>query len=814
MTIKVLRLRFATALVSSCAVIVPASAYADTLVQDGPSGVAQTSVPQLSDGATATSATAAPVPASAGVQATSDNEGNAGEIIVTAQKRSERLLDVPASITAITGQQLVQQGVATVQDLVKLTPGLSYVDSGRGIPVLSLRGVGFFDQSIGSRPAVSVYADEAPIPFSVESVGASLDLERVEVLKGPQGTLFGQNATGGAINYIAAKPTSVLHAGAVAEYSRFNTVDLQGYVSGPLSSDLNARIAVRTIHSDGWQKSITRYDTLGAKRFWQGRALFDWQAASQLKISLNVNGFYDGGDTQAAQFIGLKKPSSPSPVTPILNTYPAAPSDNRYADWNPGEDYRKHNGFMQGNLRIDYTVSDALTLTSLTSLSRERIRMLSDGDGTYVSNYDVPVRGSLSTVFEELRASGTLGALDYIIGANYDRDTTSETNGIIEPYSAASVSVAGSPTPIDFGQSDSNQAFDTKAVFADLTLNLSDRIRAHGGIRYTQADLDYNGCFSAQDTNTANPFTILQNATRAGYGLGPLPTFAVGQCVNLDGAGNPGRVYGTLNQHNVSWRVGLDFKPTPETLLYVSVRRGYKAGSSPAAAALNSIQYKPAVQESVLAYEAGFKGSLLNRHLDVTGAAFYYDYTDKQLLGRFLFNAVIGATPGLVNVPRSDIQGAEFQINAYPIHGLSLSAAGTYIKSRVKGDFYNYSIIGTLTNFGGSAFPYTPKWQLSFDGSYSFAVSDSLNAFFGGNVSYRTSTTAGFGSDPRLAIDGYTLVDLRAGVEAPGGRWRVQLFGRNVTNQYWWTNVQASVDNVRRYTGMPATYGVQLSVKY
>ena len=180
------------------------------------------------------------------------------EIIVTAQKREENLNAVPMSITAVSGEQLKRAGVNEVRDLVKVSPGFSYADSYVGSPIYTLRGIGFSDISLGGRSTVSLYIDQAPIPFAIESRGVNLDLERVEILKGPQGTLFGQNATGGAINFIAAKPTKSFAAGMDASYGTFNASDLSGFISGPLSETLGARLAVQTIKSDPWQRSYTK----------------------------------------------------------------------------------------------------------------------------------------------------------------------------------------------------------------------------------------------------------------------------------------------------------------------------------------------------------------------------------------------------------------------------------------------------------------------------------------------------------------------------------------------------------------------------
>ncbi|HKR93035.1 TonB-dependent receptor plug domain-containing protein, partial [Novosphingobium sp.] len=172
-------------------------------------------------------------------------EGSVEEIVVTAQKRSESINTVGMSINAASSEQLVKLGVTDISQLAKIVPGFAYNVTAFGLPVYTIRGVGYQESSLAAGPAVSVYVDEVPLPYAAQTLGAPLDLERVEVLKGPQGTLFGSNATGGAINYIAAKPTDSLSYGGRVSYGRFNTADLSGFVSGPLTSTLNARLAVR-----------------------------------------------------------------------------------------------------------------------------------------------------------------------------------------------------------------------------------------------------------------------------------------------------------------------------------------------------------------------------------------------------------------------------------------------------------------------------------------------------------------------------------------------------------------------------------------
>jgi iron complex outermembrane receptor protein len=745
-----------------------------------------------------------------------DDSNPSNDIIVTATKRAESLSDVPMSITAISGAALQDKGINNVQDLVKITPGLSYVDSGLGTPVFSLRGVGFFETSIGARPTVSVYTDEAPLPFSVMAQGASFDLERVEILKGPQGTLFGQNSTGGAINYIAAKPQSTLGGGVTASVARFGTTDIQGYITGPISSTVNVRLAARTVHGGDWQKSYTRDATRGSQNLTQGRLLVDWQASEKLKISLNLNGFIDKGDTQAAQLIGILYvgPSRAGEV-PLLGTYPKAPAAPRAADWdaNPQTPYVRNNRMYQSVVRADYEVSDAITLTSLTSWSRIGINQNSDADGTALSSSDLAVVGKITSFSSEARLAGDHGKVRWIVGGSYAKEHSIENDYLHFPYTSSRHAF----TPLyDYTETNpfTTQDFKTLAAFGNLDLDIG-KFTLHGGLRYTKADLDYSGCTKVNDDSSGAAITTLFNNLRVARGLSVLPLLTKGQCQSLDATLTPNLRTGTFNQDNLSWRGGIDFKPTKDVLLYANISRGYKAGSVPAPGAINLEEFDPVSQESVLAYEVGFKLSLAHHMVDITGAAFYYDYTDKQLLARRITTPnLLGALPALINVPKSEIKGAEAQINFYPTKGLTFTAAATYLDSKVTSDFINYTILATQENFKGNPFPYTPKWQVVLDAQYKFPLSDSLNGMVGGNMNYRSKTTAGFGTNDYLKIDQYTLIDLRLGIEDPNGKWNAQIFGRNITNTYYWTNVAKFNDTVRRYAGMPATYGVQVGFKF
>lgn len=756
----------------------------------------------------------APAPPPAAAPAAPPNQASApvadgvGDIIVTAQKRAQSINDVPVSITATTGDQLVRQGVVDVQGLVKVVPGFNAIDSGYGTPVYFLRGIGFFDSSIAAKPTVGVYIDEAPIPFSIMTPGASFDLERVEVLKGPQGTLFGQNATGGAINYIAAKPTRELEYGGQASYGRFDRTVVEGYVSGPVTGTLSARIAVQHEGGSDWQRSFTHDDSLGARDFAQGRIILAWKPVSGLRINAALNWNVDRSDTQAPQFVTPFQQTAGSYFNTILSRYPMAPADNRAADWGRTVQLRRDNHMMQNTLRIDYDLSSKITMTSLSSYALFHERYGQDADGTVLKLADIGITGDIHAFTQELRLGGSLpGNGNWLVGGNYERSTANELvdQFLNDQTSGHTFDRFGLPAIIDVPQQGSTQ-YRSKAAFASITAPVLARLSATAGIRYTDTQIDFQGCLKNGGNGTYGKAfeTILRL---------PAGTFPLDACATLNTANLPGRFSGALPENNVSWRGALEWKPSGDQLFYASVSRGFKAGSYANLPATSFGQYAPVRQEKVTAYEIGFKSSFADRHVQLNGALFYYDYVDKQLKGRTIV-PIFGPLEALLNVPKSRVQGAEVQIDVVPLTGLRASVGATYIDTKVKGSFTNYTAFGVSADFNGRAFPFTPKWQINGDIEYGWSIGGRKRAYLGGNLSSRSSTNGDFVPDARLFIKSYALLDLRAGMEADDGVWRVSLYGRNVTNTYYYSTAARRSDSIVRYAGMPVTYGVAAQFRF
>lgn len=741
------------------------------------------------------------------------SNGGLQDIVVTAQKRSQSLNDVPVSVSTASGDTLIQRGISSTADLARIVPGLTAQPSPFNTPVYTLRGVGFYDSTLSASPTVAVYTDEIPLPFSAMTKAASLDVTRVEVLKGPQGTLFGQNTTGGAINYVAAKPTRDFAAGADISFGRFNTLDAQGYVSGPLGDTLGARIAVRTIQSGDWQRSYVSGNTLGARRETQGRLLLDWRPTDDLSIVVNFNGWIDKSDTQAAQRVAnqLSVPANVDLGAPTL-AYPLAPSNARAADWTTTiEPLRRDDYFVQGSIRADYELTDAVTVTSVSALQRYKTRAFQDFDGIALSIADVGSRGHINSFSQELRLSGTSDRMNWVIGGNYSNDRTydaltyyypNSTTGIVGPFY-----IGGAPS-----LQATTQNVKTYAAFGNVEYEILPGLKAQAGLRYTKSDRSFAGCtydVDGPNSQIRQAFEFLQSILR-----GSITPIAPGGCVTLGPdfvPGNP-NFTDTLEEDNLSWRANLAYKTANNGLLYASVSRGYKAGSFPTTAAAASAQLAPVKQESLTAYEVGFKQPLFDRRLQVNGAAYYYDYQDKQLRGRIL-DPVFGPLDALVQIPKSRIYGFEAEIVARPVTGLDLSFAASYVNTRIK-EFVGYNSAAVIQDFRGAQFPYTPQYTVVADGQYDFPISSRLNLFVGGSLTYNSKALASIGNVAQLTLPSYTLLDARFGIRAENDSWRAQLWGRNLTNEYYWTNALQTQDGYVRYAGKPVTYGVSVGFRF
>lgn len=796
------------------------------------------------------------------------------EIIVTANKREQRLNDVGLTIQAATSETLMERGIKGPEDLAKLVPGFTFTQSLYSTPVYTLRGIGLYDATFGAAPSVSIYTDEIPRNVPVMSDTLDLDLERLEVLKGPQGTLFGQSSTGGAINYILAKPTDTFEAGVAGSYERFDRFEASGYVSGPIGAGFKARLAVKGVSGGAWQRSLSRPDDdNGDERKLMGRLTVDYEPSSDVLLRFTATGARDRSDPLAPQYAGtllniygtqaqltasgnpygyvdaaryasLTNSASPgfdasflgrqgtvvgrlsSPNAAVrsgANALLGTPvSQNaRDAEWTPGLLGKSENDYYQFALRGEFAVSDTITFTSNTAYAKKDLDYSQDLDGTTAQVVDVPLDGQVEAFNHEFRLGGDTGSLIWLVGATLDDIRTEQNNFFfLGDYSANADLIR-----ITLNNFNSKQI--STGVYGNVEYEVTPQFTIQGGVRYTKNELDATYCYNDPPVDTAQGAAFLFGAA-----LNSVPiTIQPGQCFPTTGDLLLGTarstlvpVQGSLNEDNVSYRVGANYKFDGGALLYATYSVGYKAGIFSAIGASRANQYTPATQEKVIAYEAGFKAPLFGNRLQFNGAGFYYDYSDKQVRGR-VQDTVFGLLEKMLNIPESYIWGVEAEFSGELFEGLTLGTSATYLKSKVSGDYFQtpdglavYNASGFTGNFRGSQLPYTPEFSGNVDLQYETPVSSAMKVFLGGTAVYTGTQNATFETEvlqaDEFVIPSYTTIDVRAGVASLDDRWRVSVFGRNITNESYITAVSTFLDTIVRYRGKPVVYGVSAQFNF
>lgn len=455
------------------------------------------------------------------------------EVIVTAQKKSEQINDVPISISAFSGDALEQLGVKDTTDLGNLVPGFSYADSGYNVPIYQLRGVGFNEKSQTASSTVGVYLDEFSLPYPVLTKGANLDLERVEVLKGPQGTLYGRNTTGGAVNYISNKPSDEFEAGISATYSRFKTSELEGFVNQPLGDTLSVRLAFKGIEArEGWQQSITRhgdgsndtrspspstpgeYDTLGKKDKQSARLQLRWMPQAALSFNVAVDWWKDQSEPQAGQSIGFSPQNpitgglGPTLLHPDVRDYPVLSpdsEDSQAADWPQDIRWQLNNEFVMATLRSDWDFSDNKTMTFLAQYIDYHSDDKLPSSGLDTTNQHTFQVADISVYAGELRFTGQADNGSWAAGIYASQDQVYEFDNV--PINTASALFnflpGGVTAAADFLATFGDQTSNVYAAFANREWDLDNDLRLTIGARYTNEEKDFRGCTRDSDYSTS-----------------------------------------------------------------------------------------------------------------------------------------------------------------------------------------------------------------------------------------------------------------------------------------------------------------------
>ncbi|MBA4750997.1 MAG: TonB-dependent receptor [Sphingopyxis sp.] len=790
-------------------------------------------------------------------EAEADPAAEAGDIIVTAQRRAESINDVGMAIQAVDGEMLENLRVTDVRDLTAVAPSFTVSQSYQGVPTYTLRGIGFNTINLSSTSTVGTYVDEVAYAYPIMNTGPIMDLERVEVLKGPQGTLYGRNTTAGLINFITARPTDTFEGGVSVDLGNYQTYNFAGHISGPLGEGIAARIAFRSENSDkGWQVSNTRGERQGEVDKLGIRGSLAIDPAAGTHFDLSVTWWQNKSDTVVGQGIGFTPATNPVTgtsnsrffnaaglATYLANNFPTrasradwAPQAQRSADIGTGlgldGPLAEDNRFWGLKLRWDQDISDGVKLVSLTSYNDFKRNALSDWSGAPFEILLQNTVGRIKSFAQDFHVEGESGPATWLVGAYYANDRIIDSNRTMLGQNAnvGLIRAAGAPllaSPIfnsnGYTLAELGQAFRTYedfghirtktwSIFANADWELGDQFKLSGGIRYTEDKQHYNGCsrdFNGNmlpNVNVVNRALYLQT-----YGV-LAPQIAQGQCNTFDPVtGTFGEVRSTLDENNVAWRVALDWSPDTDTLVYASVSRGYKSGTTPINAANLARQNAPVTQEKLTAYEVGLKATLADRAVQANLSAFYYDYADKQI-STYFADPIYTALSRLDNVPKSKAYGVEGELTVRPATGLTLSANALWLKTRI--DNYNgTNAAGQPQNFDGAEFIYSPEFQGSLTLAYDTPVSDGLNLTGALSARYQSKSNTIFEDLDLYKMKAYGTVNASLGLKSESG-WSVSLWAKNLFDKYYWSAVASNANVVVRFPNPPRTYGLTLGFDF
>lgn len=791
--------------------------------------------------------------------ATAEQQRALEEVVVTAQKHAQGVNDIGITVNAFTGDQLQDMGVATAEDMAQFTPGLTINDTAAtGVPLYSIRGIGFQDYSTGASSTVGLYFDEVNMPYTVMSRGVVFDIERVEVLKGPQGDLYGRNTTAGQINFISKKPTEEFEAGIRASYGSYETVDLEGYVSGGLSDSVQGRFAFKTTQSgEGWQESLTRDDELGEKDVTALRTILNFNFSDDASLALKLHYVKDKSDNKAmtaynGHVSGLGSVSNAhlplqnftndtgALITTLTSTPPwFSTGDQEDADWTNSYtsaitgttwDLRpeRDNELKGVSGKFEWDLGN-MTLTSITSYDEFERQESNDWDGGFFNDSSNINTTELEVFSQELRLSGESDSLLWIAGLYYSKDEIDEYYHYFmsdSRFGNASIPFGIGPfilSPILELDTKYEQETESQAIFGHIEWSITDKWRVTLGARYTEEERDWSGCtFSADDNSLGNFLNTL-------FGT----TIQAGDCGTIDDDPNsPFLIFPLLGTPNVNdafhvytdsistekWmgKLGVDYQVNEDILLYATWSRGFKSGGFNGANSNTTLQLQPYGEEELTAIEIGAKSTLLDGTMQLNVAAFWYDYEDKQEQDPAV--AFVGNISGLTNVPESRINGAEVEMQWAPLDGLNINLGLAYLDTLIEkwdatdGDLSAWPTVVTF-DASGLELPQSPEWSYNGMVNYQWSIGGDLYIEVGADFNYKDSTTGG--SQPSDATDSYTIYNARIALGEEEGTWNVQLWGRNITDEYYYPSAfRGGNGPFVRSVGMPRTVGVTLEYNF
>ena len=808
-----------------------AVAAASAQAQEAPAPVRP--APQTDPTAQATPLTqeSAPSADAASANATPGQEG-LGDIIVTAQRRAENLQRAAVAVSVVQGSDLVAAGITQPDRLGELAPALTVQPSSTG-NLIFLRGVGNFTLTPNSDPAIAFNYDGVYLGRPTSTNGLFFDLDRIEVLKGPQGTLYGRNATGGAINVIPTQPKlGELSGYATASYGNYDAVIAEGAINLPLGDKGALRVSASTSRHDGYLRDGTSDDKTTSLRV-------QLKAELTPALTVRVSGDYShvGGVGAGVSYVSNYNfnPRTGGYVTVKPATglgeglYTAAAQayrstiflglSGRTEDAIAPYPFQRNN-FYGANAQIDYDTG-AGTLTIIPAWRYASLNYLAEAASFPYRNREKDEQFSI-----EARFAGTrIGIFDYIVGGYFYDDS-------IRNRTALNLSAA---------ENFLVQAYDNRsfAPFGRLTAHLSDRLRLVGGVRYSKDIKSFAGTGIALNLvctvqtmfgpscPTARLFTTVDDISQVPFAVpttpAPIPQGTSGAIIVRSNS-----VYNNkLTNDRVTYHGGVEFDVAARSLFYATVESGYRSGGF--SAALGFETYQP---ELITAYTVGLKNRFFDNRVQFNVEGFWWDYKDQQVshLGLDFSGRV---AQYIQNIGTSRIKGVEVEGRVLVTPTTLLSANVQYLDAKNRAFAYQQGIVaGSPPPLTGCAFTAatptlynvncagkqaynSPRWTVNLAAQQTFNVGD-YKLVAGGDTQYKSSRTVGFEFLPEQRVGETWMTNAQLSFGPADDRWSIAGFVRNIEDNRI-LNFAVTHPLANALVGgstAPRTYGARASVKF
>ena len=719
------------------------------------------------------------------------------EVVVTAQKREQSINDVSMSITAVSGDVARAMGIQDTRDVAFIATNMDIKGAGMSDanPAVTLRGVGMNSFNANNNPSVGIYLDEVFLASPAMINLSYMDVGRIEVLKGPQGTLYGRNATGGAVNIVSAKPTDEFEGFVSVSLGEYETTLVEGAISGPMTDYLSGRISFMY---DGQGENFHSYhkDAGGMGEF---NDLATYGVRGQLagdteKLSWNLKVEYldqDMGNSPFTAVGGWWNSPDEVFVTPCQGALNGCVStlgiDVSDQDGDPFTHNFTNSRVNEMNIASEVTAVtfnftydfESVSLTSITSMMEQDRDFGENIWSNDLEFFAVTHQEQMEQWSQEFRLTGEAGMARWIAGVYFWNDTYESDNLANSEWI---LGLLAGLNPLDWVV---DQETDAYALYASVDWQLADKWVLTTGVRYSDEETSFKG-----GTNG----TIIDSAAF---------DFFVGAELGLPNGITIPFTYSEdeISEDSTDIRVALEYTPSDDMLVYGSVTTGFKSGGYFGDFTFDQFELEPFESETVTAYEVGFKSTLADGNVQFNGSAFLYDYEDIQTF--------VPSSLGfrLANLEEADITGFEVEVLASVTEGLDIRLGAGFLDSEVSSQYADYD---------GNSLPNAPETQFTGTARYQFPVGSSLNMILQLDAKYTDSMYRESTNNPWLASDSYTVLNARVAVAAASGQWELAAWAKNLTDEEYTQEVFGSdiIGMVTALYGNPRQYGVTLNYNF